>query len=283
MIIDHENETIWMRQSWLDTYFRCPEEGRLAIVNPDIDGTSDEAFIGTAAHAGIEALIKGDTVASARLAVREEYRTNPEADHIKFTKRKSLAECVDLSERCFDAWVKDIMPIAPWEGGVAEMDFQQVLFEHRGWNVGVQGTADLVPSTGNTIWDWKTAGRDYKQKEKQMWAIQPTIYGMAAVMGAFERYDFTLPIDFKYGVMVKLAKQCRGQIVHVQRNAEHVAFAEYRMRGAVDLFLDFGIDKPWPLIDASNYLCSAKWCDFYDQCRGKFITQQSDLFGWTPK
>lgn len=279
MKISDDGSTITFRQSWLNTAFLCPERGRLDAIT-ESDSTTDEAFIGTASHAGIEAVVNGASIAEGRAAVRDEYRINPEAEQIRFVKRGSIAECIDMSERCFDAWVRDIMPIAPLEGAKAEVAFSQPIMEYRGMLVVVEGTADLVPATGNVVWDWKTSNSEYNQKDKQKWATQPTMYGWVAALGAMGRTDFTLPIEFKYGVMVKRVKECRGQIVTVQRTANHVAWLEHRMKAMVDLYLDYGLDKPWPMVDEKNYLCSAKWCDFYDECRGKFITMDNDLFGW---
>jgi hypothetical protein len=282
MIIDQENHTIHLRQSWLDTFFRCPEDARFAAVS-EPTGTTDEAFIGTATHAGIEAVINGSSMQEAKDAIAAEYATNLEAQDLRFTKRESIDECIDLSLRCFDAWVRDILPVAPIGGAQAEVSFEAPLMQYRDWLVSIKGTADLVPATGNWVWDWKTAGSNYSQKDKQKWAVQPTVYSMAAVMGAFGRTDYTWPVEFVYGVMVKLKRECRGQIVRVQRNQQHVAWLEHRIRAAVDLYLDFGLDRSWPMIEEKNFLCSAKWCDSYDQCRGKFIAQETDLFGWDPQ
>jgi hypothetical protein len=277
-----DDDYITFRQSWLDTAFRCPEEGRRNM----IDGQgqcSDEAFIGTATHAGIEAMVNGASHEAGHAAVVEEYANNPEALDLKFTKRSGIPECMGYSARCLDAWVKDIMPLSPLEGAKAEVAFEQPIFEHRGFTIAVKGTADLVPAYGNEVWDWKTAASEYRQKDKQMWAIQPTIYGMAAAMGAFGRTDFTLPIEFMYGVMVKRVGPCKGQLLRVQRTQGHVSWAVTRMKNFVDLYIDFGIDKPWPMVDEKNYLCSAKWCDFYSTCRGAHVTQQDDLFGYNPR
>lgn len=282
MLIDDDG-SIWFRQSWLDTAFRCPEEARLNIVHPEMGACTDEAFIGTATHAGIEHVVRGGDVADMDDVIINEYKTNPEAQDLRFTKRSGIDECIGYSIRCGDAWVKDIMPHAPLEDATAEMKFKVPLFEHRGHLVGVKGTADLVPATGNAVWDWKTSASDYRQKDKQMWAIQPTIYGLAAAMGGFGRDDFTLPITFTYGVMIKRVNACRGQILTVERTREHADWAMYRMKQLVNLYLDFGMDQPWPMVDEKNYLCSAKWCDYYDICRGAFITKRHDLFGYSPK
>lgn len=282
MIVDEQSKEISFRQSWLGTAFRCPEEARWAINHPEMEQCSDEAFIGTAAHAGIEAFINGASQTDARKAVRCEYTTNDEARDLRFTKRSGIDECIDYSERCFDAWFNDIRPHAPLEGARAEVGFEVPVFEYRGYLAVIKGTADLIPAVDDP-WDWKTAGGEYRQKAKQMWAIQPTIYSMAAVLGGFGRNDFTWPMKFTYGVMVKRVNECRGQMLVVERTEEHAEWAMHRMRGFIDMYLDMGLARPWPMVDEDNYLCSAKWCSFYDECRGKYVSKKADLFGYDPK
>lgn len=278
---------LWVRQSWLDTAQRCPEDARRSLRYPENNVCTDEAFIGTASHHTIEQIILGNVEPVAeeiRRSIVGYYRDDPrvELPTMRFTKRSSLEECIELSIRLTQAWVRDIRPVAPLAGARTEVPFAVPLFEHRGRVIGIEGTVDLVPAEGNVLWDWKTSGKDYKQKDKQKWAIQPTIYSTAAVMGGMGRTDFTWPIEFTYGVMIKLQGKCRGQVVTVQRTAQHAAFAEARMRTWVDMYLDIGLDRPWPAIDDSNWLCSATWCDHYADCRGAHITLDHDLFGWVP-
>lgn len=281
MLIDHETRTLSFRQSWLDGAFRCPEEARFNIVNPELATvTSDEAIIGTGAHWGIEQVIDGNIDASEIEDAVAYFFTDVNQEEFRFVKRDSLAEVVDYAQRCARAWVKDIMPHAPLEGALTEQSFDVLVGEYRDWNVRIKGTVDLAPASPE-LWDWKTSGRDYKQKEKQKWAIQPTIYGAAAVLGGIrDDVDYQWPINFTYGVMVKLVKQCRGQMITVQRTEAHWEWAKKRIHSFVDLFLDFGLEKSWPLVEESNWLCSATWCDFYHLCRGAYLHDGEDLFGW---
>jgi hypothetical protein len=279
-MIFKDDGSIWFRQSWLDTAFRCPEEGRLAIIKPEWEAiSSDEAIIGTGAHYGIEQVIRGAITTDQIGETSYKYAAKIIADEgVRWTKRKSVEEVGDYAARCAEAWVTDIMPIAPIEGARSEVSFSVPLFEHRGRQVGVQGTVDLVPTIPE-LWDWKTAGSEYKQRDKQKWAIQPTIYALAAVKGGLQsEVKFTWPVEFTYGVMIKRVGQCRGQILTVQRTQAHANWAMYRMRTLVDLALDFGLDKPWPQIDESNYLCSNTWCAFYSICRGAEITPSLDYW-----
>jgi hypothetical protein len=281
-MIFQDDGSIALRQSWLDTAMRCPEEGRLAVVKPEFETvSSDEAIIGTGAHYAIEQLIRGAITADEIGRTAYEYTVKLIGDEgCRWTKRSSAAECGDLAARCAEAWVEDIMPVAPIEGAKTEVTFSVPLMMHRDRQILLQGTVDLVPQA-HELWDWKTAASDYKQKDKQKWAIQPTIYAMAAVRGGLQStVKYSYPLDFHYGVMIKRANKCRGQILTVRRTMSHERWAIHRIRTLLDLALDFGLDKPWPQIDASNYLCSARWCSFYSICRGTEITEADDY--WSP-
>lgn len=275
-----EDGSIYFRQSWLDTAFRCPEESRLAIMKPEWEAiSSDEAIIGTGAHYAIEQVVRGAVNPDDIGVTAYGYTLKVIADEgVRYTKRDSPAECADLSARCAEAWVRDIMPYAPIEGARTEVSFQVPLFKYRDRTIGIAGTVDLVPPFAE-LWDWKTAANEYKQSEKQRWAIQPTIYALAAVKGGLQsEHTFTWPVTFRYGIMVKRAKECRGQILTVQREAAHADWAMKRMRTMVDLALDFGFDKSWPQIDEKNYLCSARWCAFHPICKGQYIAPSMDTW-----
>ena len=285
MQIDDDGN-ISFRQSWLSNAENCPERMRLDFLHPERSRTSDEAFIGTAAHYGIEAVIEGRCAAADIAdAVRESYRNDPEAKTIYFarpnTHQSTIGECIDLSIRCAQAWVRDIMPHMPLEGARCEVPFDVPVFEHDGRIVSIKGTCDVVPVTGG-LWDHKTSARDYKQRDKQLWNTQATVYSMADCYGGFGRTDVRPPTTFTFSVMVKLKKECRGQIVTVQRDVGHFRRLEKVMRGWVDLLDGVGYEKQWPMISDGNYLCN-HWCDHYDDCRGADISKEDDLFGYVPK
>ena len=288
MIVD-ENGDVSFRQSWLGNAQNCPEQGRLNLLHPTRDHTTSDAFVGTAMHYAVEKLIEG-TIGVGELgdAVVECYRTDPEAREIVFTRPKThqanIAECIDLSTRCAQAWARDIWPKLNFEGARVEVPFDVPVFEYRGRTVSIKGTCDVVPGDGGPLIDHKTSGSSYRQKEKQMHAIQPTVYATADVHGGFGRYDQSWPVEFKYAVVVKLKKECRGEIVTVQRNRGHQEYLFDMMRGWIDLYEATGIDTvSWPKKAEGNFLCSSTWCTHYSECRGKYITPQDDLYGWTPK
>lgn len=258
---------------------RCPEEARLSIVSPEWENyDTDEALIGTFAHHGIEQVIRGN-IEPQRIGKAIQGAAAAYDGTIRFTKRKDMSVIVDYATRCAEAWVEDIMPIAPLDGAHSEVTFKIPLFDHRGYTIMLNGTVDLVPTIPE-LWDWKTGGDDrrYNPKKKQKWAIQPTIYAMAAVSGLLPHAaNFEWPVTFRYGVMIKRAKRCKTMVTTVTRNEAHAAFATARIITLVDLALDFGLDKPWPQIDEENFLCSPTWCSFYPICKGAHVSAADDV------
>jgi hypothetical protein len=165
MRIDKETNRVFVRQSWLKDMLLCPERARLAVVQPEFRTQNDSAAIGTAVHAGIEAVLAGN----ASLA------DAPEISLIKFKELESAginhtnvnpdswhSHVLGLTE----AWVKDILPKVPM-GGSCEVPFlvptgtfvngMELWFEgtmdylHEAWYLGLEDSGAKVFCAGETI------------------------------------------------------------------------------------------------------------------------------------
>lgn len=275
MLFDPEGN-ILIRQSWLDNAMRCAERGRQGIVNPQMDDvTSDSAAIGTGAHAGCETILNGGSEADARAAITAAIVAEV-ANGIKWTKNHSVDELHAYAQVCFTAWLKDIYPEMKL-GGRAEVKFEENLYTlDDGRNVGITGTVDYVLAP--ELIDWKTSARPYKQRDKQMHAIQPSIYSWAAVRGAFGP-GFEWPVRFTYGIMIRPSnptKPARTELVSVVRHEAHARWALEQITTYVNMALKFGLDTRWPMVAENNYLCSRRWCAWYDLCRGSHLSAGND-------
>lgn len=272
MIIDEETNSIWFRQSWLDTAFRCPERGRLAVIKPEWDGlTSDSALIGTSVHHAIEQHLNGDIAEADMPSCAEDFLHTYDED-VKWTKYESKRDLAAQAKVCAKGWIRDIKPNLPdLTNAKTEVEFQIPLWSQHGTTVGIQGTIDLVAD--NQLWDWKTSAREYKVREKQKHAIQPTIYALAAIKSDLvSATDF--PINFTYGVMLR-GSTPKGQILTVTRTQGHADWAVKRMMQFVDLHHHYGLDNPWPAND-DHFLCSTTWCPWYSICRGAHLSIADD-------
>lgn len=284
MIFD--GNRILIRQSWLDTFMRCPERARLVINHP-VAGTSDSAALGTGAHAGCEAILLGGSKADAQQAIVKAIQIESDLG-IKWTHPdneypQNIGHMIVQADKCFDAWLDEIYPELVkrgWLGQTPEQKFEVKLFDlPDGREVWLTGTADL-PTPQNVIVDWKTSKRPYKQWDKQRHAIQPTIYTWAATLGAFEGDHYRFPMEFVYGVMIRpltnLDGNYRTELIPVRREEAHARWAMKQITAALTQAITVGFDTPWPMIAEGNFLCSAKWCDHYHMCRGNVLDARHD-------
>ncbi len=275
MIFD-EQGNITVRQSWLDNAMRCAERGRQGIINPQMDDvTSDSAAIGTGAHAGCEAILNGSDEINARDAITDAINAEV-ANGIKWTKNHSVDELHAFAQVCFTAWLKEIYPEMKL-GGRAEVKFEENLYTlDDGRKVGITGTVDYVLAPELT--DWKTSARSYRVRDKQQHAIQPTIYSWAAVRGAFGP-GFEWPVRFTYGIMVRPSsplKPAKTELVTVERTEHHARYALDQIQLYVNLALNFGLDQKWSTTSEGNFLCSKRWCPWWSNCRGGFLSSADD-------
>lgn len=274
MLVD-EDGNIWFRQSWLDTAMRCNERGRLAMVRPEFDERiGDTALIGTAAHAGIAAVLDGRILGGeigdyAETQAHELCNTNT----VYWTKWTLPAQLAAHASRCAEAWVREIHPHIAL-GGLAEIEFCVPLFESRGRIVGIKGTIDYAAPDGS-LFDWKTSSKRYAQRGKQKAAVQPTVYATAAMHGALGELKYQYPIRFHYGVMVRGEAQATTQIVDVQRTHAHESWLHDHLRTYVDLADGLGVLRPWPR-NENHYLCSSVWCPWWSICKGARLSDAED-------
>lgn len=280
MRIDNNNgydiTKVFIRQSWLGDALMCPERARLTALHPETRKENDSAMMGTAVHAGIEAVLRGEIVHAdiADFSVNafrnreRELLTEGKQINITNTDPKNWNKHIGSMA---DAWARDIMPHVP-EGGECEYKFEtkvahvdNELFEYELW---FEGTMDYFHYQG--IWDWKTAARKYYQAEKQTQNVQSAVYAESAhVMGLID-----YPVTFNFGVMIRNASST-GQIVPVTRTANHGQWIIDQTIALVNNLLTVQAKMPstrW-LINDQHHLCSQRWCPVWSMCKGSYINE----------
>ena len=122
MIINHDEQRIYVRQSWLGDMMICMERGRLAEVKPEFKTGSDATIMGTSVHYGIEEVLSGKTEPD-KIAEASAYRLGQLMSeggwkHVNIKPD----DMVPLTAAMSDTWVKDLMPQVPL-GGRIEQNF----------------------------------------------------------------------------------------------------------------------------------------------------------------
>jgi hypothetical protein len=274
-----ENNKIFIRQSWLGDALMCPERARLSALHPETRKENDSAMMGTAVHAGIEAVLKeeldpdyiGEHSIEAFRLREQELHAIGKSINITNTDPKNWDKHINSMA---EAWVRDIYPHVP-RGGITEFKFEtkvgaiaNELFEYELW---FEGTMDYFHPQG--IWDWKTAARKYYEAEKQSQNIQSAIYAESAVTLGMMNYD----VDFTFGVMIRNASST-GQILTVNRTASHGQWIVNQTKSLVNTLLIMQKNLPqekW-LVNDQHYLCSQRWCPVWSMCKGSYLTSDNN-------
>ena len=136
------------------------------------------------------------------------------------------------------------------------------------------GTSDLVAN--NRVYDWKTAGSEYKQWELQRWGRQPDVYTWAAAQAGLVTPDRDGLYYFDFKVFVRRQEIRLPDTVTVKRSANHWAWLEVIVTRLVNMYYQVGLETGWPL-DDQHVLCSPKFCSFWSECKGKLIDAER---GW---
>lgn len=266
---------IYVRQSWLNDALMCPERARLSALHPDTRRENDSAVMGTAVHAGIEAVLNGaiqpDEIGSRAVYEFDLIRANLAEDGKEVTVTNTdpknwTKHIASMAE----AWSRDIYPHVPL-GGTTEMKFEVPVtvyedhnFQYELW---YEGTMDYV--CANSIWDWKTAARKYYEAEKQSQNIQSAVYATAA--NKLGLLDYT--VNFNFGVMIRNASST-GQIVHVTRTQKHSDWIVSQTIALVNSVLlakrHLSGDSRWMMND-QHHLCSERWCPVWSLCKGALV------------
>lgn len=276
MIINHEQQRVYVRQSWLGDMMICMERGRLAEVKPEFRTGSDATIMGTAVHYGIEQVLSGAVAPTLIDEVAIEHlRQLMGTEKWKQTNIKS-EDMVPHTGAMANAWLDQISPEVEF-GGKIEQNFAvptgrsvQVDMENV-YEMWFSGTMDYVAPNG-ILWDWKTAARKYSQGEKQKQSIQASVYAFASQALGYAEWD----VQFNFGVMTRSAKS-QGQIVSVQRTKAHGDWVVEQATSTVTSALRMGHDLSWPKND-QHFLCSDKWCPWWSVCKGAHVSDVEQMW-----
>ena len=280
MRIDEANKRVYVRQSWLGDAMLCQERGRRMITSPEFRTTNDSAVMGTAVHAGIEAVLTGRIDAKDAHHVSVAKLNNiKETEHVKVTNTDP-STWEDLVRSMTNAFVSGVLPEVPL-GDKSEHKFEyfsNVMVD--GYAIWFEGTMDYFHPTG--VWDWKTAARKYSLLEKQTQSIQASIYSGYALQSGEVEVDEGGNIAFNFGVMLRNLKG-DSQIVRIKRNSAHQMWVTEQATTLVRLALamrdtDGEFSRSW-LKNDQHFLCSERWCPWWSVCKGVYVQDKDNQLG----
>ncbi len=280
MRIDEENKRVYVRQSWLGDSMLCQERGRRMMVSPEFRTTNDSAVMGTAVHAGIEAVLRGTIDArDAHHVSVSKLNLIKDTEKVKVTNTDP-STWEDLVRSMTNAWVAGVLPEVPL-GGQPEFKFEyfsNIMVD--GYAIWFEGTMDYFHPTG--VWDWKTAARKYSLLEKQTQSIQASIYSGYALQSGEVEVDANGDVGFNFGVMIRNLKG-DSQIVRIKRNSAHSMWVTEQASTMVRLALamrnaEGEFNRPW-LKNDQHFLCYERWCPWWSVCKGVFIQNTHNTSG----
>jgi len=260
------------RQSWLGTFFECPEQARLVATDQYPYDQTEAAAKGTAMHTAIEAVI--EHCADFDSALQEgldEFRSISSEDGFRWVKVKREQTCLAHIANGFRSWWNNVLPTMGASIWV-EQRFKFLFHEDEHRRIFLSGTVDYAEALPVGLKDWKLTGnRDKYTKDAwklKRFGIQPTVYTAAAYeLGLYPR-DVAVPFQW----VAMLNGGGKPLLVDTTRTMQHVEWLRHQCI-SIAKTVEAGLDQ-WPLRDQSA-LCSPEWCTAYSQCKGKYVTLAS--------
>ncbi len=281
------------RQSWLNTYFDCPERARREAYGEVDRVETDAANVGTALHYAAEDAIAllGEGILLDPYEVQDLWQKhwdqrNAELD-IEFVKRTPAAS-QRYGLRAAEAFGAQVLPhLTPFATEIPFGPF--VLHEDEQRVITATGTIDYIDAVHGMI-DWKTASRPYEPWEKQRWAIQPTTYkvGGATVIpdlkSPWHDGPYNGPMGIWHYAVFPEAAQVKTQWIKCERI--HDGWDGWLVNQLLPIAYQLEAtergDLPvWPLRD-QHALCSPTWCPSWDTCKGMTLSAD-DLKSHKPR
>lgn len=260
-----------IRQSWLGSFEKCPEQARLKLTGELPERLTDSLLGGQVIHATIEYGL-GEHLAGQPPSLDELFgvydRTFDDElakaggnAAVQWEKRQERGTRT-YGRRSIKTWYEFIYPeLTPV---AVEYDFGPItLYEDDRRIIDVRGVIDYADVGG--LWDWKSTSRSdgFDLWEKQRWDVQATLYTWAAalVLPDIPHNDFTFCVFLPSG---------EAQLVTVTRDEGDWAWITEKVLSIVAL-IEAEIPV-WPKND-SGWWCGSKWCPEFAEgrCKGAHV------------
>jgi len=247
---------IRLRQSWINTFLRCPEQARQERLNLVRQKETSDLLRGNAVHHAIETYGERMMNSLPPLDLDEllDMGENYIVENVNKVEvwRHTYEKTVDTVLNNIQAWHEEVMPTLDPVG--IEKSFEMSLGVRDNVNLVLTGTADWIDKSG-AIWDWKNPSRKYEPWEKKRWDIQSHAYCLA-----FDSDTFVLCVLVNGEV----------QLIPIERtDKDRMAFTELCWSLVPTIMSN---QETWPM-NWGGWHCSPKWCPVWQagECRGKHL------------
>lgn len=242
----------------------CPERGRRSLLKLTPWTNKDNTAQGTAVHLAIElclqSIINGqgplgywDMVTLAMYEF-DELMAEPGSQWVKVQRRSTVEGYV---EKILLAFCQQVLPTLSPQAVELHLG-PHTIYEDELRVIQLEGTADYLDSIAG-LGDWKTAGRRWEAREHQKWDVQPTVYTcLLWLNGGIEvgQIPWTWHVFYTNG---------EYESISTSRGSGDWAWLKERCYG---LALQLEAELPVWFKNDTSWLCSAKYCDAWTECKG---------------
>jgi len=243
--------------SSISMYLDCPEAWRRKYIVKEPTRTTSALAFGSAFHGTVERMIQNQP--NWQTVWKEEFD-------------KSFAEGITLEpDETLEQYYNDgvrilsnneiqsaITAIKPRHDGAGAMIERKVELRVPGVPVPVIGYIDVVLNDGTPA-DFKTSARSWTQDQANN-SLQTLFY-----IAALNQAGMEVNWRFKHFVFVK-TKTPQVQVLEHSHKPGELFFLFEMIKRVWE-----GISKEYFPLNPTTWRCNAKYCDFYANCRGRYV------------
>lgn len=245
--------------SSISLFLDCPEAWRRKYIAQEKTKSNTALAFGSAFHGTVERIIQSNAQANWQGIWREEFKKSF-TDDITLEQNETLEQHYNegirmLNNKEIQNTIAQIRPRHDESGAMIE---RMVELHVPNVPIPIIGYIDIILEDG-TLGDFKTSERSWTQ-EKASSSLQPLFY-----LAALNQKGFEVNWYFRHYVFVK-TKTPQIQIIDHRHKPGEIFFMFETIKRIWD-----GIRKEYFPLNPTTWRCSQKYCDFYADCRGKYV------------
>ncbi|MAF36723.1 hypothetical protein CL622_06420 [archaeon] len=249
-----------IRPSSIDTFLQCPQQWKRVFIDGVPSIPSGRAALGTAIHKAVE-VMWNESIAAKEKSVNQSAMTDAAVEAFKEEEQHGLSYDTGDTRKSLmalivpgtDAFIEDIVPYADIPEAVEKR--YTVEIPNHPLVEAISGTVDY---DGTTMADTKTSKR---KPTVSNYTIQQSTYKLLR-----EKNGETVIDNQIHGIVLK--KDPEGMILPAHIDMDLAKSAINSLLHTLEVYAEDKVDPD--LLFRGNpkyYLCSPKYCAFYDTCK----------------